>query len=69
LRKPAGNQYKAFVLSYNIYVVTEIRRFPMNKETERKYESTFIPCGDALEKMDLFADEEPETEKIKESDQ
>ena len=26
----------------------------MNKETERKYESTFIPCGDALEKMDLF---------------
>lgn len=41
----------------------------MNKETERKYESTFIPCGDALEKMDLFADEEPETEKIKESDQ
>ena len=32
----------------------------MSKETERKYESTFIPCGDALEKMDLFADEEPE---------
>ena len=30
----------------------------MNKETERKYESTFIPCGDALEKMDLFTDEE-----------
>ena len=41
----------------------------MNKETEKKYESTFIPCGDALEKMDLFVDEEPETEKIKESDQ
>ena len=37
----------------------------MNKEAERKYESTFIPCGDALEKMDLFADEETirETEK------
>ena len=29
----------------------------MNKETEKKYESTFIPCGDALEKMELFADE------------
>ena len=26
---------------------------------ERKYESTFIPCGDALEKMDLFADDNP----------
>ena len=34
----------------------------MNKETERRYESTFIPCGDALEKMELFADEAPETE-------
>ena len=21
---------------------------------EKKYESTFIPCGDALEKMELF---------------
>ena len=27
---------------------------------EKKYESTFIPCGDALEKMDLFADDEQE---------
>ena len=43
----------------------------MNKETERKYESTFIPCGDALEKMELFADENPETEAepLKDSDQ
>ena len=34
---------------------------------ERKYESTFIPCGDALEKMELFCGietikEEPEQE-------
>ena len=28
----------------------------MNKETERRYESTFIPCGDALEKMDEIDD-------------
>ena len=43
----------------------------MNKETERRYESTFIPCGDALEKMDLFADEtlEKEAESSKDSDQ
>ena len=26
------------------------------RKNERKYESAFIPCGDALEKMDLFAD-------------
>ena len=32
----------------------------MNIETERKYESGFIPCGDALEKMELFADDGPE---------
>ena len=23
---------------------------------EKKYESTFIPCGDAVEKMELFAE-------------
>lgn len=27
---------------------------------EKKYESTFIPCGDALEKMELFAEDEQE---------
>jgi len=26
--------------------------------SEKKYESGFIPCGDALEKMELFADDE-----------
>jgi len=25
----------------------------MQKETERKYERGFIPCGDALEKMSM----------------
>ena len=34
----------------------------MDEENRKKYESTFIPCGDALEKMELFADETPETE-------
>lgn len=32
---------------------------------EKKYESTFIPCGDALEKMDLFADDEQEKQDEK----
>lgn len=40
----------------------------MSKETERKYESTFIPCGDALEKMELFADEETKTEQEQQKD-
>lgn len=40
----------------------------MSKETERKYESTFIPCGDALEKMELFADEAPETKQENQKD-
>ena len=29
----------------------------MEKENKRKYESGFIPCGDALEKMELFLDD------------
>lgn len=32
---------------------------------EKKYESTFIPCGDAVEKMDLFADDEQEKQDEK----
>ena len=40
----------------------------MSKETERKYESTFIPCGDALEEMELFADEETKTEQEQQKD-
>lgn len=37
----------------------------MNKETERRYESTFIPCGDALEKMDEINGVFPENESEK----
>ena len=29
----------------------------MNEEARKKYEGCFIPCGDALEKMDLFIDD------------
>ena len=41
----------------------------MRKETERKYESTFIPCGDALEKMDLLAGVTPEAEDQSEDEE